>query len=142
MNYNSVEIEKVTAVICQKIQTEIKWRYEEKLNVMLSEFSQMTSIHVIEELRSIFPHEWNDKNIDTTPLALFDELAGFNKLTKNQIIFTMPASETEPGFAAIIWPWGHGGTFSLRLKPLKNSYNMDNIRTPSGLKKFLNLLLG
>ena len=123
-------VEETTLSLRQQFNTEINWRFDEKFNVMLSEFSQMTSVKVIAELRDFFPHEWNVKNIKTSPLALFEQLSGFTELTKQQLIFTIPAQNSQPAFVAILWPWGHGSTFSLRLKPLASSYDMDDIRTP------------
>lgn len=141
MTYSQTEIEQHCQFICNKFTTEITWRFEERFSVMLSEFSQMTSIKVIEELNSIFPHRWDHKNIKTAPIALFDQLSHFQKLTKTQLIFTIPASNSHPAFMAVLWPWGHGSTFSLRISPLASSYNMDDIRTSGKLTSWLRRLL-
>ena len=133
MNNMSDAIEEITLPLRQQFNTEINWRFDDKFNVMLSEFSQMTSVNVLTELRELFPHEWDVKNIKTSPLSLFDQLSGFTELTKQQLIFTMPAQDLQPAFVAILWPWGHGSTFSLRIKPLVSSYNMEDIRTPLSL---------
>ena len=133
----SEAIEEVTLPLRQQFNTEINWRFDDKFNVMLSEFSQMTSVKVMAELREFFPHEWNAKNIKTSPLSLFAQLSGFTELTKNQLIFTIPAQNSQPAFVAIIWPWGHGSTFSLRIKPLSVSYSMADIRTPFSLVNML-----
>lgn len=137
MTDNAEKLAQITADLRQQIMTEITWRYDERFDVMLSEFSQLTSINIIDELRKIFPDEWHQKNINATPIKLFDQLEGFNKLSKGQLLFSMPAKNSQPSIVAILWPWGHGGTFSLRLKVLENSYSMNNIRSPYKLINFI-----
>lgn len=44
-------------------------------------------------------------------------------LTKEQLIFTRPASDETPAIAIIWWPWGHGATYSMRIKILTTDYD-------------------
>lgn len=128
MEFSPQEIDVLTQSIRNRFNTEITWKYEERSGVMLSEFSQMTQVKVLAELQSLFPDVWDYKSIKTAPIDLFEPLGDFNKLTQKQLIFSQSSTNNEPTLIAVLWPWGHGGTFSLRIKPLKNSYNMADIR--------------
>jgi hypothetical protein len=127
------QIETLTAELRQSLGDNIPWKYEEKLAVMLSEFAQNKSDVVLENLRSVLTDEWHEKTAKRLPKSLKEQLGDLAKLSKNQKILAIPANETAPAIVALWWPWGHGGTYSLRIKVLENSYENTPEESSSGI---------
>ncbi|MEW6991912.1 hypothetical protein AADZ91_14645 [Colwelliaceae bacterium 6441] len=120
--YSPEQIATLTASLRESLGDNIPWQYEEKLDVMLSEFAQNKSEVVLANLRKSLTDEWHSKTVKKLPKALKNQLGDLAKLAKNQQILAMPASESTPAIVALWWPWGHGGTYSLRIKVLNESY--------------------
>lgn len=102
---------------------ELTWRWEEKMSALLSEFSWEKKERILAILRELFSDEWNRKNINKAPKTLKTELGELANLNKEQLVFTRPASDETPALAVIWWPWGHGATYSIRLKVLNITYS-------------------
>lgn len=100
-----------------------KWRWEQDRAVLLSEFSKDKADEIREILTQHFSHNWDHQSIKFAPEQLTLQLGELAKLTPVQSLFTIPATSTNPAMLAILWPWGHGGTLSLRLKVLDSSYD-------------------
>lgn len=130
MTPSEEELTQQTAALINLLGDTISWRYEERLNVMLSEFAQNKGAPIFTVLQSHFSDEWDVKTIKYAPPELLTELADLAMLTKKQILFTLPSSDASPAMVAMWWPWGHGGTYSLRLKTLSNSYDINNKTQP------------
>lgn len=122
MSFSQQQIESLTFNLRQALGDNITWRYEPRLNVMLSEFAQNKSAQVLADLRQNLPDEWQANTVKKLPKALKQQLGDLAKLSKHQMILAIPAKENSPALAALWWPWGHGGTYSLRLKLLTQSY--------------------
>lgn len=126
MRYKQTEIEQLTyhcrAELSNELDETLKWRWDDRFSAMLSEFAQNRSDGVLASLRERFPHEWDKKSIRFMPSALKMQLGDLSRLTKEQKLFTLPAHEQTPAIVAIWWPWGHGGTYSLRIKLLDETY--------------------
>lgn len=123
MSYNKKQQDTILRSITTPLGDEFTWRWEEKQCVLLTEFSWEKKERVLTILRGIFSEEWHKKNINKLPTSLKFELGELTKLSKEQLIFTKPATENLPALAIIWWPWGHGGTYSMRLKILSSSYD-------------------
>lgn len=123
MNFSQQQIEHHTLTLRQQLRDDLVWQWDDRLSVLLTEFAQNKSHDVITVLRDAFAHEWNKKNIKKAPQDLKHQLGDLTTLNKEQKIFTLPAtSDSQPTMVAIWWPWGHGGTYSLRLMLLNDSY--------------------
>jgi len=120
--YSSEQIETLTTELRRSLGDNISWKYEEKLAVMLSEFAQNKSDVVLDNLRITLTDEWQSKTAKKLPKAIKEQLGDLSKLAKNQRILAMPAKDSFPAIVALWWPWDHGGTYSLRIKILENSY--------------------
>lgn len=107
---------------------ELSWRWEEQMSALLSEFSWEKKDRILLKLRELFSEEWSKKNIKNAPKQLKDELGELIRLNKEQLIFTRPATDETPAFAIIWWPWGHGGTYSMRIKILNVTYSAAEIQ--------------
>ena len=124
MRLNQRYVEEITQNIAQAFGSELTWRWEDNHKAMLSEFARNKKDKTLSVLRQQFDHEWNRKTIKKAPKSLIDQLGELTKLSKDQILFTMPAFGAQPAMIAIWWPWGHGATISLRLTAIKDTYIM------------------
>lgn len=126
MSLNQRYVEESTHNITHSFDSdlELNWRWEDNHKAMLTEFARNKKDKVLNILREQFDHEWNRKSIKKAPKALADQLGELTKLSKEQLLFTIPAFGEQPAMVAIWWPWGHGATVSLRLMPIKDSYKM------------------
>ena len=141
MTFTPQQTEDLTLTLRQQLGDNITWKYEERLSVMLSEFAQNKSAVILEILQVSFPHQWDKKSVKQLPSELKAQLNDLVQLTKEQLIFTIPANGSMPAMVAFWWPWGHGGTYSLRIKLLSESYHFDpsakvNIGFLAKLKQF------
>ena len=110
-------------IITTPLGDQLTWRWEEKMSALLTEFSWEKKDRILVTLRELFSEEWNKKTIKKAPPPLKDELGELTHLSKEQLIFTRPASNETPALALIWWPWGHGATYSMRIKVLDITYN-------------------
>ncbi len=108
--------------IIEQLGKEHHWQWEERRRAWLSEFSRDKIDSTLAVLNEHFTDQWHIKNIKSVPKSLKSQLNELTKLTKEQKLFTTPASEQQPTLLAIWWPWGHGATVSLRLMTLSESY--------------------
>ncbi|WP_440876886.1 hypothetical protein [Thalassotalea sp. PLHSN55] len=122
MSFTKQQVEEITAVFTPLLGHELSWRWEARFSVMLSEFARDKKDKTLVALRKGFPHEWNKKTIKQAPPELKSQLGEFTKLNKEQLIFSLPASDNHPTIIALWWPWGHGGTYSLRLLLVPETY--------------------
>ena len=123
MSYNKKQQDTIFNIITTPLGDEISWRWDEDHNALLSEFSWEKKDRILTILRRLFSEEWHRKNINKAPKTIKDELAELAKLSKEQLIFTRPANDESPALAVIWWPWGHGATYSMRIKILNNNYD-------------------
>lgn len=123
MSYNKEHQDTILNSITLPLGDELSWRWEEKQSVLLTEFSWEKKERMLTILRRLFSEEWHKKNIKKSPASLKSELGELTKLSKEQLIFTKPATGNFPAIAVIWWPWGHGGTYSMRIKILNSNYD-------------------
>tara|TARA_R110000744_G_scaffold78514_2_gene154600 strand:- start:3740 stop:4177 length:438 start_codon:yes stop_codon:yes gene_type:complete len=123
VSYNKNKQDTIFSTVTTQLGDELTWRWEDKQAVLLTEFSWEKKERILTILRRLFSDEWQKKNIKQAPIALKDELAELAKLSKKQLIFTKPATEDTPAIAVIWWPWGHGATYSMRIKILTSNYD-------------------
>jgi hypothetical protein len=129
MSLKKDDIEKVTQDLVDAFGDDYPWRWDEQKNLMLSEFASNKKDKIFAQLVELFDHKWDKKNIRYAPAALKIQLGKLTTLKDKQVIFTSPATEDKPMLVAIWWPWGHGGTVSLRLTALIDTYCAGEIKT-------------
>lgn len=122
MSFSSTEIEQISLPLRESLGDNIPWKYEEKLPAMLSEFAQNKADVVLDNLRKTLVHEWDVKTAKKMPKSLKKDLGDLSKITKQQKILAVPASDNTPTIVALWWPWGHGGTYSLRILLLTEGF--------------------
>ena len=137
MSYNKNQQDTIFSTITTPLGDELTWRWEEKQSALLAEFSWEKKERFLITLRELFSEEWNKKTIKNAPKTIKDELGELALLSKEQLIFTRPATATTPALALIWWPWGHGATYSMRIKILTANYDRTLVQyeKPSFLKK-------
>lgn len=144
MSYNQKEINNTSESLRNQLTDVLTWRWEEEKQVLLSEFASGKTENVLKVLEQNFTHQWDIRSIKNAPKSLLNELGDHAKLTKNQILFTLPPKPEQPTVLALLWPWGHGSTLSLRLTLLKEPYEYIKPEEPSNpilklLEKFKHL---
>lgn len=127
--------------ITTQFSEQLNWSWDERQSAVLSEFSWEKKNDVVERLHHLFANEWHKKNAKRLPAEIKAELGNLSVITKKQLIFTTPATQDCPTLVALLWPWEHGSTYSLRIKTLAATYNPDSINTqaPSALQKILSI---
>ena len=138
MSYTEQEIKAASVDLIESLNELLTWRWEEGKNVLLAEFASGKVDSVMAILQQHYTHEWNLKSIKNAPITIKTELNAFAKLTKKQCIFTRSPDNNQRSVAAILWPWGHGSTYSLRLTLLDAPYEyIEPIPSDNFLSKFL-----
>lgn len=122
MSYNQQQ-DTIFSTITTPLGDELTWRWEDKQSALLTEFSWEKKDRFLAVLRELFTEEWNNKTIKKAPKTVKDELGELASLSKAQLIFTRPACEEMPALALMWWPWGHGATYSMRIKILNSTYD-------------------
>jgi len=141
VSYSQEKIEEFTHPLICLLGDQLSWRWEDRFSVMLSEFSRDKKDKTLSALRQQFQHEWDKKTIKKAPQAIKDHLGPLIKLSKDQLILACPATDSTPPIIALWWPWGHGGTYSLRLALLDSPYEYNDTSANDGsfLKAFKKL---
>jgi len=138
MSYNEEQITKTSQPILDQLTDLLTWQWEEKKEVLLAEFASGKTEDVLKVLKQSFLHEWDKHSIKKAPKSLLNELGDHANLTKNQTLYTLPPKPNQPTVVAILWPWGHGSTLSLRLTLLTEPYEYTKpIESSSPIKKLL-----
>ncbi|WP_076417986.1 hypothetical protein [Colwellia sp. UCD-KL20] len=122
MEYTEQEIRTASLDLIESFGELLTWRWEEEKNLMLAEFASGKADRVVAILHQEFSHEWNRKSIKKAPNSIKNELGDYSKLIKDQCIFTCSPKNNEKSVVALLWPWGHGSTLSLRLTLLETPY--------------------
>jgi hypothetical protein len=112
------------AEISDPLDKSLVWRFDDRFNAMLSEFAQNRAEDVLASLRNIFQHEWHAKINKFIPAEIRNQLGPLSKLNKEQLMLAKPATGSEPAIVALWWPWGHGGTYSLRIFTLNSDFDL------------------
>jgi len=134
VSYSQEKTEELTNPIIHLLGEQLTWRWEDRFSVMLSEFSRDKKDKTLDALRQQFEHEWNKKSVKRAPQEIKDHLGPLIKLNKDQLILARPATDSTPAVIALWWPWGHGGTYSLRLALLDSPYKyQDDSTSGAGL---------
>jgi len=127
VSYSQDKIKEFTSPIIPLLGDQLTWRWEDRFSAMLSEFSRDKKDKTLTALRQQFEHEWNKKTVKKAPQEIKDHLGPLIKLQKDQLILARPATDSTPAVIALWWPWGHGGTYSLRLAVLDSPYEYQEI---------------
>lgn len=122
MTYTEQEIRTTSDDLVESFGELLTWRWEEEKKVLLAEFASGKTDQVVAILRKQYPHEWDRKSIKKAPCSIKNELGDYAKLIKDQRIFTCSPHNNEKSVVALLWPWGHGSTLSLRLTLLNTPY--------------------
>ncbi len=142
MPYSLEQIEAISEPLRVSLGDNITWQYDKKFNGMLSEFAQNKSDVVLENLKPHLIDEWDNKSAKRLPKALKEQLGDLAKISKNQKILAAPATEELPAMVALWWPWGHGGTYSLRILLLEHSYSNEILEEPPLFQRIIRSLFG
>jgi hypothetical protein len=122
VSYSQEKIKEFTHPIIPLLGDQLTWRWEDRFSAMLSEFSRDKKDKTLVAVRQQFEHEWSKKTVKKAPQEIKEHLGPLIKLNKDQLVLARPATDSTPAIIALWWPWGHGGTYSLRLAVLDSPY--------------------
>ena len=125
MNVTQENLECVFEDIIQEFDDVFIWQWDDKRLSLLTEFSRDKKDLALPKIEQLFAHEWDKKSIKKSPPVLKKQLGSLAEMVKEQRLFTSPAEDEKPAIMAIWWPWGHGGTYSLRLTVLSDNYDIN-----------------
>jgi len=133
MQITPKEVQQASIDITNALGDVFKWQWEEDRSALLSEFSRDKKDQAFNVLQQNFSEHWDKKAIKKAPKSLKSQLGELMNLNKEQCLFTRPATQETPALLAIWWPWGHGGTYSLRLVILDNSYDLAEVKSSNSI---------
>jgi len=136
MSYTEQDIRSASTSLIQAFGDLLTWKWEEEKCVLLAEFASGKAEQVTSILQNNFKDEWNKKSIKKAPQSLIKDLGVHAKLIKEQRVFTN-SPDGEKCVTALLWPWGHGSTLSLRLTLIETPYQYV---TPPEKKRLLSKL--
>jgi hypothetical protein len=143
MQITPKEVQQASMDVTNALGDVFKWQWEEDRSALLSEFARDKKDVAFNVLHQNFSECWDKKAIKKAPNSLKVQLGELVKLNKEQCLFTRPATQETPALLAIWWPWGHGGTYSLRLVILNNSYDLSEMENSKGFfSSFINMFKG
>jgi len=141
MIYTEQEIRHSAKDLMESFGDLLIWRWEEDKNVLLAEFASGKAETIETILKENYANEWCRKTIKKAPKSLIQELNSFAKLVKEQRVFSNSPKDSEKSVVALLWPWGHGSTLSLRLTLLETPYQYTEVpKRESVIKKILKKL--
>lgn len=129
MNVTQENLECVFKDIIQELGDVFVWQWDENRHALLTEFSRDKKDLSLPKVQQFFSDEWDKKTIKNSPTSLKNQLGTLAELVKEQRLYTSPAINSQPAMMAIWWPWGHGGTYSLRLTILDDSYDITAMKS-------------
>lgn len=109
-----------------RVTSDLEWEWDAKHQVILTHFARNFAQDILTVVERNLPDTWHNKNIKKAPKALREQLSPYGKLSTEQKILTMSATDESPGLIVIWWPWGHGNTYSLRIGLLDTQYDLAN----------------
>lgn len=125
------QIESKTGSLREAIGQDLTWQYDDKHQAMLAQFAQNRAQGVMATLAPQFTHQWCYSTRKQIPVELKAQLGDVTQLDKNQELLAVNIVD-EGCIVALWWPWGHGGTYSLRLALLPEKFNEQQPVQPEG----------
>lgn len=120
---NQTNFESIFQELINELGDIFKWQWDEQRQALLVEFARDKKDLCFPLVQQFFTDEWDKKSIKKAPKMLKGQLGSLVKLSKEQRLFTSPEIDNMPAVMGIWWPWGHGGTYSLRLIILNENYH-------------------
>ena len=121
-----------------RVTSDLEWEWDAKHQVILTHFARNFAQDILTVIERNLPDTWHNKNIKKAPKALSEQLSPYGKLSTEQKILTMSATDESPGLIVIWWPWGHGNTYSLRIGLLDTHYDLANHAPQSWWQRLFN----
>ncbi len=104
----------------------LKWERDEQTNGAMAIMEIDASDRVLAALEAQFSHQWTHKTLRKAPPSIRAAMKEFGGLrAKQQAFATMLAEDIV--LLGLWWPWGHGGTVSIRLVPYALEDNQPDI---------------
>jgi len=110
------DLEALSKEISGKCRDILRWKKDDRFNIVLAEFD-VDKLHIIfSELKKYFINSWDANTIKSSPEYIQLNSERYGRLHTDQI-FCTTNSDNNTFIYCAIWPWSDGLTVSIRLAP-------------------------
>ncbi len=114
MDNKKAAVEKTCEEIIKAFDDVLTWKWDNRFEALLSEFTAETQDKVISILEKYLKMTWDNISIEEAPDIIKTNSKYFGNLRQGQLLFTTPP-ESSNHIIAAWWPWGNGQSISLRI---------------------------
>jgi len=114
LNYNTTRLEKSCTRIIETLGEKLTWKWDERFETVLAEFSVTDKETVHQTIASHMDNIWGIDNGEGSPKVVQMIIDYFGGLNPGQTLFTSDPHKDGLLLCAW-WPWGNGKTISIRL---------------------------
>jgi hypothetical protein len=107
-------IEKACKGILKDFEGILKWKWDDRFEALLAEFTLQTQDKVTGILKKHLQNTWDNKTIKNAPDIVKTTSEYFGDLRKGQLLFTTEPENSDQ-ILAVWWPWGDGQSVSVRI---------------------------
>jgi hypothetical protein len=111
---NSFLVEKICSRIYADCDSLSTWKWDERFEAVLSEFSADSESEVVSVLDKHFDCCWNEATINEAPGKLKSAARDLGELREGQLLFSTDP-ENDSLLLGAFWPWQNGEKISLRI---------------------------
>jgi hypothetical protein len=111
---SSQELETICDSIFSETAKDVAWKWDERFQALLSEFTCDEREEVVSVLEKNFETCWNESNISEAPLPVKNVASQLGEMRKNQLLYSSDPFR-EVLVLGAYWPWNNGKKFSLRI---------------------------
>lgn len=120
LEYDTSLLEKRCRWIIKTLGSQLQWKWDERFETVLAEFSVKDTETVKQKLSNQMDIVWEPGNTASAPELIHIIIDYFGGLNPGQQLFT-----SDPDIDGILlcawWPWGNGETISIRLAVFADS---------------------
>jgi hypothetical protein len=111
---NAFDIEKICSRIYSECDSLVTWRWDNRFQAVLSEFSADQEEEVMSVLEKYFDICWDEETIDYAPGKVRSVAKGLGEVRRGQRLFSSDPDQDALLLGAF-WPWKNGEKISLRM---------------------------
>jgi hypothetical protein len=110
------EYERMCKELSNMFQGALAWKWDNRFEAVLTEFNTEKKAPIRDLLDRHLNYIWDRSMIDKAPEAVRKITGKLGGLMTGQLLFTSDPEQDAVIFCAW-WPWGDGGTVSIRIAP-------------------------
>ena len=110
----TVHIEKVCSRIYSECDSLVTWKWDDRFQSVLSEFSAEQEQEVVSVLEKHFESCWNEETINSAPGKVRSVAGGLGEVREGQLLYSSDPHGDSLLLGAF-WPWQNGEKISFRI---------------------------